>query len=122
MWSHQSNGSTQKNSKWRILVTGPLSLGQTVLVADACHQVFEPCDPGSRLFSGARNQVQGLHVFSVVKAEAAVGVKAALCIALEDLRLLALTHLSNGVDGDWWSKREVSDEIFIYCGKYNSDP
>lgn len=40
-------------------------------------------------------------MLSIVQAEAAVGVEAALRVALEDLRLLTLTHLPNGVDGDW---------------------
>lgn len=86
---------------WRILVAGALSLGQTVLVADARHQVLEAGDPGARLLPRAGHQVQGLHVLPVVQAEAAVGVEAALRIALEDLRLLALAHLPDGVDGDW---------------------
>lgn len=84
----------------RILVSGALPFGQTVLVADAGHQIFQAGDPGSRLLSGSWHQVQGLHVFSVVEGEAAVGVEAALSVALEDLRLLPLTHLPDGVDGN----------------------
>lgn len=91
--------------KERILVSGALPLGQAVLVADAGHQVLQACDPGPRLLPGARHQVQGLHVFSVVEREAAVGVEAALGVALEDLRLLPLAHLPDGVDGNWWSKQ-----------------
>lgn len=87
------------------MVSGALPLGQAVLVTDAGHQIFEACDPRPRLLSGAGHQVQGLHVLSVVQAETAVGVEAALRIALEDLRLLTLTHLPDGVDGDCWRKR-----------------
>lgn len=36
----------------------------------------------------------------MVDAEAAVGVEAAVRVALEDLRLPSLTHLLDGVDGD----------------------
>lgn len=39
-------------------------------------------------------------MLSVVETEAAVGVKAALRVALKDLRLLTLTDLPDGVDGD----------------------
>lgn len=85
---------------YRILVSGALPLGQAVFVADPSHQIFQACDPGPRLLSGSRHQVQGLHVLSVVETEAAVGVKAALRVALEDLRLLTLTDLPDGVDGD----------------------
>ena len=85
----------------RILVAGALSLGQTVLIADAGHEVLEAGDPGARLLSGPRYQVQGLHVLAIVQAEAAVGVEAALGVALEDLGLLALAHLPDGVNGDW---------------------
>ena len=45
----------------------------------------------------------------IVQAEAAVGVEAALRVALEDLRLLALAHLPDGVDGDW-SRGQVEEE------------
>lgn len=82
------------------MVPGALAFGQAVLVADAGHQIFQARDPGPRLLPGPRHQVQGRHVFSVVEAEAAVGVKAALGVALEDLRLLPLAHLPDGVDGD----------------------
>ena len=82
------------------MVAGALSLGQAVLVADARHQVPQAGDPGAGLLPGAGHQVQGLHVLPVVQAEAAVGVEAALRVALEDLRLLALAHLPDGVDGD----------------------
>lgn len=82
------------------MVSGALPLGQAVLITDASHQIFEACDPGSRLLSSARDQVQGLHVLPIVETEAAVGVEAALSVTLEDLRLLTLTHLTDGVDGD----------------------
>lgn len=93
------------SSRWRILVSGALPFGQAVLVADAGHQIFQAGDPSSSLLSGSWHKVQGLHVFSIVETEAAVGVKAALCIALENLRLLALTHLPDGVDGNWRGKQ-----------------
>lgn len=82
------------------MVAGALPLGQAVLVADSCHQVLESGDPGAGLLSGAGHQVQGLHVFAVVQAEAAVWVEAALGVPLEDLRLFALAHLTDGVDGN----------------------
>lgn len=47
-------------------------------------------------------------MLSVVQTEAAVGVEAALSITLEDLRLISLTHLPDGVDGDCWSKQEIT--------------
>ena len=93
------------------MVSGALPLGQAVLITDACQQIFEACDPGPRLFSSAGHQVQGLHVLSVVQAEAAVGVEAALRVALEDLRLLTLTHLPDGVNGDCWRKQEVGESV-----------
>lgn len=84
----------------RILVAGALPLGQAVLVADACHQVLEAGDPGACFLARTGNQVQGLQALSIVQAETAVGIKAAIRVALEDLRLLTLAHLSDGVDGD----------------------
>lgn len=36
----------------------------------------------------------------MVDAEAAVGVEAAIWVALEDFRLPTFTHLLDGVDGD----------------------
>lgn len=44
-------------------------------------------------------------MFSVVESEAAVWVEAALSVALEDLRLLSLTHLPDGVDGNYRRNR-----------------
>lgn len=88
------------------MVTGALPLGQAVLVTDAGHQVLEAGDPGARLLARAGHQVQRRHVLAVVQAEAAVGVEAAIRIALEDLRLLALAHLPDGVDGDWRGRDE----------------
>lgn len=82
------------------MVSGALPLGQAVLVTDARHQILEARDPGPRLLSGAGHQVQGLHVLSVVQAEATVGVEAAICVALEDLGLLPLAHLPHGVHQD----------------------
>lgn len=102
---HDQPRGSQRRRAERILVSGALPLGQTVLVADAGHQVLQARDPGPRLLSGSGHQVQGLHVFSVVEGEAAVGVKAAVGVALEDLRLLALTHLPDGVDGNYRSKQ-----------------
>ena len=93
------------------MVACALPLGQTVLVADARHQVLEAGDPGAGLLPRAGHQVQGLHVLAVVQAEAAVGVEAALGVALEDLRLLALTHLPDGVDGDWRKERRTGGVI-----------
>lgn len=86
--------------EWRILVTCALSLGQAVLITDSCHQILEACDPGPCLLSSARDQVQRLHMFSIVEAEATVGVEAPLCISLEDLWLFPLTNLTDGVDGN----------------------
>lgn len=91
----------------RILVSGALPLRQAVLITDASHQIFETCDPGPCFLSSAGHQIQGLHVLSVVETEAAVGVKAAFCIALEDLGLFTLTYFPDGVNGDCWSKQEV---------------
>lgn len=93
------------------MVSGALPLSQAVLITDASHQIFEACDPSSRLLSRARDQVQGLHVLSIVETEAAVGVEAALSVTLEDLRLLTLAHLTNGVDGDCWSKKEATHSV-----------
>ena len=84
----------------RILVPGALAAGQAVLVADAGHEVAQAGDPGARLVTAGRDQVQRLALAAVVDAEAAVGVKAAVGVALEDLRLPALAHLLDGVDGD----------------------
>lgn len=100
----------------RILITGALPLGQAVLVADACHQVLEAGDPGARLLACAGHQIQGLQALAIIQAETAVGVEAALRVALEDLRLLSLAHLSDGVDGDWTERgreggREKGREI-----------
>lgn len=93
------------------MVSGALPLGQTVLIADARHQVLEARDPGPSLLSGARHQVQGLHVLSIVQAEAAVGVEASLRVALKDLRLLPLAHLPHRVDGDCWREQEVRESV-----------
>lgn len=87
-------------STGRILVSGPLAFGEAVLVTDPCHQVLQPCDPGPCFLGTGGHQVQGLHVVPVVDAEAAVGVEAAIGVALEDLRLLPFTHLLDGVDGN----------------------
>lgn len=89
-----------KHAQVRILVTGALPLGQAVLVADARHQVLETGDPGACFLARTGDQVQGLQALPIVQAETAVGIKAALGVALEDLRLLTLAHLSDGVDGD----------------------
>lgn len=90
----------ERTSGRRILVSCALPLGQAVFIADPSHQVPHTCDPSPGLFSSPGDQVQRLHVFSVIQAEATVGVKAALRVPLEDLGLLALTDLSDGVDGD----------------------
>lgn len=84
----------------RILVAGALAAGQAVLVADAGHEVAQARDPGACLVPAGRDQVQRLAVAAVVDAEAAVGVKAALWVALEDLGLAPLAHLMDGVNGD----------------------
>ncbi len=84
----------------RILVTSALSLGQTVFIADAGHKVLKASNPGASFFSCTWHQVKRLHVLAIVDAEAAVGIKATVGIPLEDLRLLPLTHLPNGVDWD----------------------
>ena len=78
-----------------------MSLCQTVLVTDASHEVFQASNPGTGLVSVSGDQVKRLHVVAMVNTEAAVGVEATVCVALEDLRLLALTHLVDGVDGYW---------------------
>lgn len=93
----------------RILVTGALPLSKAVLITDPSHQVLEACDPSACLLTSRGHQVQGLHVFSIVETEATVWVKAALCIALEDLRLLTLTHLPDGVDGNCGRTQQVGE-------------
>jgi len=108
LFKQPASSSTQL-SNWRILVSGALPLGQAVLVADARHQILEAGDPGARLLPVAGHQVQGLHVLSVVQAEAAVGIEAALRVALEDLRLLPFTHLADRVDGD--CRREKQSRV-----------
>lgn len=75
-----------------------LALGERVLVADPGQQVLEPRDPGASLLGVGCDQVQGLQVVAMVNCEAAAGVKAALGVAVEDLRLPALADLVNGVD------------------------
>lgn len=97
------------------MVPGALSLGQAVFITDASHQILEACDPGPCLLSSAGHQVQGLHVFSIVQAEAAVGVEAALCVALEDLRLLAFAHLPDGVDGDCGEQKKEASKSEEEC-------
>lgn len=94
----------------RILISGPLPLGQAVLVTDPSHQVFEPRDPSPGLLSSPWDQVQGLHVLPIVQTEAAVWVKAAFGVTLEDLRLLPLTHLTDGVDGNYQEKTKSASE------------
>lgn len=90
----------------RILVTSALSLGQTVFIADAGHKVLKASNPGASFFSCTWHQVKRLHVLAIVDAEAAVGIKATVGIPLEDLRLLPLTHLPNGVDWDCEEKKK----------------
>lgn len=87
-------------SEIRILIPCPLPLGQAVFVTNTSHQVPQTCDPSTRFFSSTGHQVQRLHVFSVIQAETAVWVKAAVRVTLEDLWLFALTYLSDGVNGD----------------------
>lgn len=93
------------------MVASALPLGQAVLVADAGHEVLEAGDPGAGLLPVGGHQVQGLHVLSIVDAEAAVGVEAAVRVALKDLRLLALTHFPDGVDGNCARKKQNGEWI-----------
>lgn len=98
--ARQGQGSPAQSGPWRahrwappwalpprprILVPGALAAGQAVLVTDAGHEVAQPRDPGASFVPAARNQVQRLAGAAVVDAEAAVGVEAAVGIALEDL-------------------------------------
>lgn len=106
----------------RILVSRPLPFREAVFIADAGHQVLEACDPRPSLFPAGRDQVEGLHVVSVVDAEATVGVEAAVCVALEDLRLFALTHLLDRIYRNWvgegWVERRIKKlyEVAPYNG------
>lgn len=84
----------------RILVSGPLALWEAVFITDPCHQIFQPCDPGSCFLSTGRYQVKRFHMVSIVDAEAAVGIETAIGIALKDLWLLPLANLLNRVNGN----------------------
>ena len=81
----------------RILISSALSLSQAVLIADSGHEVLEACNPGASFLPCAGHYVQRLHVGSVVNCEAAVWVKVVVRVALEDLRLLALTNFADRV-------------------------
>lgn len=84
-----------------ILVMCALPFGQRVFIADAGHQVAEASDPGSGLFCVGRHQVQGLHVVPVVHRKTAGRVEAAVGMPMEDVRLAALRHFVQGIDGNW---------------------
>lgn len=84
----------------RILISSALTFGQTVFIADAGHQIPQTGDPGASLLSRPRHQVQRLHVLTVIDAEAAVGIPAAVGISLKDVGLLSLAHFTNRVDRD----------------------
>lgn len=81
-----------------------LPFGQRVFIADAGHQVAEASDPGSGLLCVGRHQVQGLHVVPVVHRETAGRVEAAVGMPMEDVRLAALRHFVQGIDGNWRNK------------------
>lgn len=101
-------------SEIRILVSCALPLGQAVFITNTSHQVPQTCDPSTRLFSSAGYQVQRLHVFSVIQAEAAVWVKAALWVTLEDLWLFALAYLSDRVNGDCDTQIQSAVSIHLH--------
>lgn len=84
-----------------ILVMRALPFGQRVFIADAGHQVAEASDPGSGLLWVGRHQVQGLHVVPVVHRETAGRVEAAVGMPMKDVRLAALRHFVQGIDGNW---------------------
>lgn len=79
---------------------GPLPLGKGVFIADAGHQVFEPCDPGACLLGVGGDEVQGLHVVAMVDGEAAAGIKVPFGLPVEYFRLPALSDFVNGVNKD----------------------
>ena len=82
----------------RILIAGALPSGQAVFIADASHEVLEAGYPGASILPIGRDKVEGLDSFAVVNTEAAVWVETVVCVALEDLRLLALTHFMDRVN------------------------
>lgn len=53
-------------------------------------------------------------MFSVIQAEAAVWVKAALWVTLENLWLFALTDLSDGVDGDCQTQIQSTVSVHLH--------
>ena len=67
------------------MITGALPPGQTVLITDASHEVFQPSDPGAGLLCVGGDQVQGLDSLAVVNTEAVVWVEAVVCVPPKDL-------------------------------------
>ena len=82
------------------MIAGALPPGQAVFITDASHEVLQAGDPGAGILPIGRDEVQGLDAFAEVNTEAAVWVEAVVCVALEDLRLLALTHFMYRVNSD----------------------
>ena len=79
---------------------GALPSCQGVLVADAGHQVAQAGHPGAGLVCVGSDQVQGLHVVPVVHREAAGRLEAPLRVPVEDVRLMALRHFVQRINGD----------------------
>lgn len=76
----------------------PLPFGKGIFIADAGHQVLEACDPGAGLLGVGGDEVQGLHVVTMVDGKAAAGVKVPLSLFVEYFRLPPLGNFVNGVD------------------------
>lgn len=76
----------------------PLPFGKGIFITDASHQVLEACDPGAGLLGVGGDEVQGLHVVTMVDGKAAAGVKVPLRLSVEYFRLPTLGDFVNGVD------------------------
>lgn len=79
----------------------PLPFGEGIFITDAGHQVLETCDPGAGLLRVGGDEVQGLHVVTMVDGKATAGVKAPLSLSVEYFRLPTLGDFVNGVNKDW---------------------
>lgn len=76
----------------------PLPFGKGIFITDAGHQVLEACDPGAGLLGVGGDEVQGLHVVTMVDGKAAAGVKVPLSLSVEYFRLPTLGDFVNGVN------------------------
>lgn len=86
----------------------PLPFGEGIFIADASHQVLEAGDPGAGLLGVGGDEVQGLHVVTMVDGEAAAGVKVPLSLSVEYFRLPPLGHFINGVN-KYCEESEIQD-------------